>query len=268
MAFDAHKNFGYSTVLTAPSPATSGTSLVVQSGDGAKFPVTPFNATVFPVGVQPTTSNSEIVRVTTVSTDTLTIVRGATSGGGLNGEPNNQNRSIIIGDQIEAGISARSLTDIESGGLLTSSALATNAVAAANLATTAITLGYAQITSNFTTLNSTATQVTSLTLSVTIPAGGRYIKITAFSTTVSNTTSVHTTVVTIWDGTVGSGTQLSESAISVGSNNANYPITTIAVVQPAAGSKTYNVGLNTDGSGTGTYGAAATYPAFLLVECI
>lgn len=35
--FDGHKNFAYSTVATAPSPATSGTSLVVQTGDGSKF---------------------------------------------------------------------------------------------------------------------------------------------------------------------------------------------------------------------------------------
>jgi len=113
MAFDTHKNFAYSTVATAPSPATSGTSLVVQSGDGAKFPATPFNAIVYPAGAQPLTTNSEIVRVTNISTDTFTITRGATSGGGLNGEPNNQNRSIIIGDQIDAGVTARSVTDIE-----------------------------------------------------------------------------------------------------------------------------------------------------------
>jgi len=48
MAYDAHKNFSYSTVLTAPSPADTGTSLVVAAGDGAKFPAVAFNATVWP----------------------------------------------------------------------------------------------------------------------------------------------------------------------------------------------------------------------------
>ena len=109
MAFDAHKNFAYSTVATAPSPATSGTSLVVQSGDGAKFPAAPFNAIIFPAGAQPLSSNAEIVRVTNISTNTLTIVRTQESTSA---------RSVIIGDQIDAGITAKSLTDVESGGLM------------------------------------------------------------------------------------------------------------------------------------------------------
>lgn len=104
MAYDAHLNFAYSTVLTAPSPATSGTSLVVQSGDGAKFPTPPFNATIWPQGTQPITTNSEIVRVTGISTDTLTITRIQESTSA---------RSVIVGDQIAATITAKSITDIE-----------------------------------------------------------------------------------------------------------------------------------------------------------
>lgn len=110
---DSHKNFAYSTIASAPSPATSGTSAGVQTGDGLLFPAVPFNATVWPSGVTPLATNSEIVRVTNISTDTFTFVRGATSGAGLNGEPNNQNRSIVVGDQIAAGITAKTLTDAE-----------------------------------------------------------------------------------------------------------------------------------------------------------
>lgn len=91
------KNFAYSTVLTAPSPATSGTSLVVQSGDGAKFPAVPFNATLCPVGVQPTTANAEIVTVTAISTDTFTIVRTV---------ENSNARTVVVGDSITASITA------------------------------------------------------------------------------------------------------------------------------------------------------------------
>lgn len=101
---DAHKNFATSLVATAPSPATSGTSLVVTGGDGAKFPNPPFNATIWPVGVQPTTANAEIVRVTAISTDTFTIVRQQESTSA---------RTVIIGDQISANITARTLTDAE-----------------------------------------------------------------------------------------------------------------------------------------------------------
>lgn len=104
MPFDAHKNFAYSTVLTAPSPASSGTSLVVQSGDGTKFPAVSFNAVVWPAGVQPSTTNAEIVRVTAISTDTFTITRTQESTSA---------RSIIVGDQIAAAVTKKWWDDIE-----------------------------------------------------------------------------------------------------------------------------------------------------------
>lgn len=109
MAFDDHSpNFAYSLVATAPSPAASGTSLVVTAGQGALFPTPPFNATVWPVGVQPLTTNAEIVRVTAISTDTLTITRAQES---------TVARSIIVGDQIAATITAKIFTDIETADL-------------------------------------------------------------------------------------------------------------------------------------------------------
>lgn len=101
---DAHKNLAYSTVLTAPSPATSGTSLVVQSGKGADFPAVPFNVTVWPAGAIPLNTNAEIVRVTAISTDTFTITRTQESTSA---------RIIVVGDQIAASITAKTLKDIE-----------------------------------------------------------------------------------------------------------------------------------------------------------
>jgi len=104
MAFDTHKNLAYSLVATAPSPADSGTSLVVTAGQGTRFPTVPFNATVWPVSSIPTPDNAEIVRVTGISTDTLTITRAQES---------TTARSIVVGDQIAATVTAKSLTDIE-----------------------------------------------------------------------------------------------------------------------------------------------------------
>jgi hypothetical protein len=104
MAFDAHKNFAFSTVASAPSPATSGTSLVVATGDGTKFPAAPFNATIWPANTQPTAANAEIVRVTNVSTDTLTITRTQESTSA---------RTVVVGDQIAATVTAKTLTDVE-----------------------------------------------------------------------------------------------------------------------------------------------------------
>lgn len=101
---DLHKNFAYSTVATAPSPASSGTSLVVAAGQGALFPTPPFNATIWPVGTNPTSTNAEIVRVTGVSTDTFTITRSAESTAA---------RTVIVGDQIANTITNQTLTDAE-----------------------------------------------------------------------------------------------------------------------------------------------------------
>src|SRR5689334_14876675 len=106
MAVDSHKNFAYSTLTNAPG--TGGTSIIVQSGDGAKFPTAPFNATVWPAGSQPTKANAEIVRVTLVATDTFTVTRNT----GTETE-SGTNRNMGIGDQIAASITAKTLTDIE-----------------------------------------------------------------------------------------------------------------------------------------------------------
>jgi hypothetical protein len=95
---DVQANFSYSTVATAPSPASSGTSLVVAAGNGVLFPTAPFNAVVWPSGAQPLSTNSEIVRVTAISTDTLTIVRQ---------QEGTSARTILVGDQIAAAITAR-----------------------------------------------------------------------------------------------------------------------------------------------------------------
>lgn len=104
MAYDAHPNLAYSTVLTAPSPATSGTSVVVQSGDGALFSTQPFNAIIWPAGAQPTTTNAEIVRITGRSTDTLTITRTQESTSA---------RIVVVGDQIAVVPTKKVFTDVE-----------------------------------------------------------------------------------------------------------------------------------------------------------
>jgi hypothetical protein len=101
---DNHANFAYSTVLTAPSPALSGTSLVVASGQGALFPAAPFNASVWPTAVAPLSTNAEIIRVTGIAGDTLTIERA---------QEGTAARTILVGDQIANSVTAKVLTDVE-----------------------------------------------------------------------------------------------------------------------------------------------------------
>jgi hypothetical protein len=102
--FDKHANFVYSTIATAPSPAISGTNLVIQSGDASNFPATPFNATCWPSNVPPILVNAEIVRVTNITGATLTITRAQEGTSAI---------SIAIGYQIAATITLKTLTDIE-----------------------------------------------------------------------------------------------------------------------------------------------------------
>lgn len=129
-------------------------------------------------------------------------------------------------------------------------------------------LGYAQITTSATSTNVSPVAVSGLTATVTVPAGGRRVKITVYALSVSNTNSGEYAVVTLWDGTVGSGTQISKSTSKIASANAENPMTLLAVVTPAAGAKTYNVGLNVNAAGTATITAATTAPAFILVELL
>ena len=98
---NAHKDRAWSTVAVAPSPATSGTSLTVATGDGAtKFDHPPFKVTICPINDWPTLANSEIATCTAQVGDVLTLTR--------TGE-----RAILVGDQIVRGLYASDLEAIE-----------------------------------------------------------------------------------------------------------------------------------------------------------
>jgi hypothetical protein len=101
---DAHANFAYSLVATAPVPAVAGLSLVVTAGQGALFPATPFNCTVWPAGVLPISTNAEIIRVTAIAGDTFTIVRAQEGSTAV---------AIAAGYQIANTITVKCLDDIE-----------------------------------------------------------------------------------------------------------------------------------------------------------
>lgn len=102
--FDQHANLAVGTITVAPSPATSGTSLTLQSGQGALFPTPPFNATYTPASSSPTSTNAEIVRVTAIVGDVLTITRAQESSSA---------QSITIGGTIANSVTAKIFTDIE-----------------------------------------------------------------------------------------------------------------------------------------------------------
>lgn len=126
-------------------------------------------------------------------------------------------------------------------------------------------LGYAQITSNSTTTSTTAaTPSVPIGVTVTVPTGYTKVKITVYTVLLQNSATTNS-VITLWRGTVGSGTQVqqwdgNQATFQEGAN-------LISIDTPTAGSVTYNVGLNTVSTGTATITAASNYPAFILMEC-
>lgn len=108
MSFDAHKNFAKATVSTGYLAVA--TSIVLAAGGGARFPATSFNATWWNSTDYPDPADDplrEIVRVTDISTETLTITRGQES---TSAQAHNLSGKVY---KLVAGVTAETLTDIE-----------------------------------------------------------------------------------------------------------------------------------------------------------
>ena len=127
-------------------------------------------------------------------------------------------------------------------------------------------LGYAEITTPFqTAATPTVTDVTNLAVTVTVPSGGRKVKITAWAYNISTSSAATTGVATyIYEGV----TCLSATSHIQATASYSQQDTVIAVKTPSAGSHTYKVAVSQSTAGTLTLQADATYPAFILVEQI
>ena len=76
--FELNKaNLGAATLSSAIT--SSQTSITVDASDASTFPSTPFYATISPIGETPNLLNAEIVKVTAISSGTLTVTRGQRS---------------------------------------------------------------------------------------------------------------------------------------------------------------------------------------------
>jgi hypothetical protein len=109
MSFDQHANFVFGIVKTAPTPANTGVSLVLEDDYITNFPDPvdgEYDCTICSPSVQyPTKSNSEIVRVTVKISGLITITRHQKLTTAI---------SIQAGDIIFSGVYADHLKDIES----------------------------------------------------------------------------------------------------------------------------------------------------------
>ena len=149
---------------------------------------------------------------------------------------------------------------------VTTAKIADNNVTAAKIATSAITLGYAQITSPFSGTSTSVADVTSLSVAVTIPAGGRRIKVT-FNAPFVISSSVSGNGVNTYVTDVTAAAIIGQQAYTNATNiamNGNFCATHV----PAAGARTYKIQYKQDAAGTYQVNASATSPAFILVEAI
>lgn len=129
----------------------------------------------------------------------------------------------------------------------------------------AISLGRTEITAAFSTTSTAVVQVTGLTRTVTFTSSTRDVEIAVMLPDVQGS-GVINVLISIWDGTVGTGTKLQEITWTSGGSGYHQPMKIEKVISPiTAGSKTYNVGMYV-GSGTGTIGASTTNPAYIAIK--
>lgn len=104
---DQAKNFAKATIVS--SFDDNDTSITVDNGQGLRFPTVPFNAVIYNGTDYPDPADDpavEVVRVTNISTDTLTITRAQEGTAARDG--------ISLGKVgfIIAGLTAKAINDI------------------------------------------------------------------------------------------------------------------------------------------------------------
>jgi hypothetical protein len=120
-------------------------------------------------------------------------------------------------------------------------------------------IGYAEVTANQTTITA-AVDLTGLTVTVTVNTSRR-IRVTGSAELVNNTAGAGLLLLILADGA-------QVMSAPTGGMTANVAVRKVAqvVLTPTAGSHVYKLQAQTQVGGTGTMNAAATYPAFILVE--
>lgn len=115
------------------------------------------------------------------------------------------------------------------------------------------------------TTATSSTQVNGLRVTGTIPANGRRVRI-IWNGGVATNSGANTTILQIWDGTVGSGTQIAQTNLNAASGVSDNGVI-IGEYFAASGSHTWNASLHTT-AGTASLGASTTVPDVFTVETI
>lgn len=126
-------------------------------------------------------------------------------------------------------------------------------------------MGMKRVTSALNTTSTSPAQITGMSITTTIPLG-RKAKISIECDSIENSVANSYASLTIWSGTVGSGTQLARAISRNAVANEPEPAICIARVTGTGSSVTFNAALNSVTSGTSTINAGAAYPAYFVVE--
>ena len=247
--FYQKKNNAKSTITNNPL-ASGGLSITLASSTGSKFPSTgaTWLATIWDDGTHPLNPtadpNMEVVLIDSRSTDTLTVNASGRGYAGTTGVSHATGSAIALlnmkehMDQYETAINA-----VEGRGAL----------------------GYAQTTTAQNGIT-TETDLTSLSVTVTVPSDGRRVKITGFIPYVVPDTNGATISLYIKEST----TQLNRFDIhaTTGAGAIQYGMICTWVGTPSAGSHTYKLTLAASAGTVNVSSLSATQIAFILVEYI
>ncbi len=139
------------------------------------------------------------------------------------------------------------------------------AVLSAGLGSVYPVVAYVEKTSS-STATTTIAAVSGLELSIVVPKGGQRYEIECGSPALYNTTNDTRCELTIWDGAVGSGTQIT---FAWSGDNETYDANSAIakrVYTLSEGAHTIRVGLKADNAGTANFWGSATGPAYLLIK--
>lgn len=197
------------------------------------------------------TINTAIINNPTLSTNTISEFTAA-SGVTVDG--------VLLKDS--AVTASGGLNGTVGSNYVVTNSILDAAVTAPKLATSAIYLGYAQITSSFTAAATTEADVTGMSVTVTVPSGGRRINIIVWLSQIYCSVDANRLDFKIQEDGVEIAAAFNRTW-STG-NGGNGGVIVMASKVPTAGSHTYKLRMGTGiGAGVGTIYAAATSPSFI-----
>lgn len=144
--------------------------------------------------------------------------------------------------------------------------LAANAVTAEKIDDEAITLAYQQLTSSTGVTGTSYIDVSGLSVTVTVPTGGRFIEVIGFASAVSTTAAENVVRLSIRDG---SDTVVSSISTNVRSGTTQSVGSVTYIRQLSAGSYTFKLSVQRDvNTGTTSLAGSSTAPAFITARLV